>query len=142
MARFLHTADWQIGTQFGSFDSSEATLLAEARLDTVTAIAKAATERKVDAVLVAGDVFDHHTVSSTLIRRLFGALGGFAGRWVLLPGNHDSALAESVWRRAQRLNCIPASVTVVTAQGGEAWPRLAKTQVAAQLAQRIAAALA
>ena len=34
------------------------------------------------------------------------------------------------------------SVTVVTAQGGEAWPRLAKTQVAAQLAQRIAAALA
>ena len=136
MARFLHTADWQIGTQFGSFDSSEATLLAEARLDTVTAIAKAATERKVDAVLVAGDVFDHHTVSSTLIRRLFGALGGFAGRWVLLPGNHDSALAESVWRRAQRLNCIPASVTVVTAPGPIELPDCGVVLLPAPLTQR------
>ena len=112
MARFIHSADWQIGTQFGSFDSAEATLLAEARLETVAAIARTATERAVDAVLVAGDVFDHHTVTSVLIRRLFGALAGFSGRWILLPGNHDAALMESVWTRAKQLDCIPSNVTV------------------------------
>ena len=28
---------------------------------------------------------------------------GFAGPWVLLPGNHDAALAEGVWSRLERL---------------------------------------
>jgi hypothetical protein len=36
-------------------------------------------------------------VSDKTIRRLFNAMQGHAGSWVLLPGNHDAALAESVW---------------------------------------------
>jgi DNA repair exonuclease SbcCD nuclease subunit len=95
--KFIHTADWQIGAQFGQFDPAEATHLAEARFDTVRTIAALATDRKADAVLVAGDVFDQQTVSDTVIRRLFGALAGFTGPWYLLPGNHDAAIAESVW---------------------------------------------
>ena len=35
---------------------------------------------------------------------LGGAMVGYAGPWVLIPGNHDAALAESVWTRAQRLD--------------------------------------
>jgi DNA repair exonuclease SbcCD nuclease subunit len=34
MIRFLHSADWQIGTQFGQFDAEEAAHLAEARFET------------------------------------------------------------------------------------------------------------
>jgi DNA repair exonuclease SbcCD nuclease subunit len=113
MIRFLHTADWQIGTQFGQFDAEEAAHLAEARFETVRRIASEAATRRVDAVLVAGDVFDQQTVSDTVIRRLFGALAGFTGPWIMLPGNHDAALVESVWTRAQRLNCVPANVRVV-----------------------------
>jgi nucleotide-binding universal stress UspA family protein len=115
--RFLHTADWQIGTQFGQFEPDEAAHLAEARFETVRRIAGEAAARKVDAVLVAGDVFDLQTVSDTVIRRLFGALQGFTGPWIMLPGNHDAALVESVWTRAQRLNCIAPNVRVVLEPG-------------------------
>ena len=38
------------------------------------------------------------------------ATRGFAGPWVMLPGNHDAALSESVWTRAQRLNAVPDHV--------------------------------
>ncbi|MFM0557050.1 DNA repair exonuclease [Paraburkholderia sediminicola] len=117
MIRFLHTADWQIGTQFGQFEPDEAAHLAEARFETVRRIATEATARNVDAVLVAGDVFDLQTVSDTVIRRLFGALQAFAGPWIMLPGNHDAALVESVWTRAQRLNCIAPNVCVVLEPG-------------------------
>jgi DNA repair exonuclease SbcCD nuclease subunit len=115
--RFLHTADWQIGTQFGQFEPDEAAHLAEARFETVRRIAAEAAARKVDAVLVAGDVFDLQTVSDTVIRRLFGALQAFAGPWIMLPGNHDAALVESVWTRAQRLNCIAPNVRVALEPG-------------------------
>ena len=115
--KLLHTADWQIGTQFGQFTPEEAAHLTEARFDTVRRIASLATERGMDAVLVAGDVFDQQTVSETVIRRLFGALSGYAGPWYLLPGNHDAALAESVWTRAQRLGCVPDNAHLILEPG-------------------------
>lgn len=112
MIHFLHTADWQIGTRFGQFGPEEAALLGEARFETVERIAALAAERQVQAVLVAGDVFDQQTVSDKVIRRLFGALAGFSGPWIMIPGNHDAGLAESVWTRAAVLGCIPANVQV------------------------------
>lgn len=112
MPRFLHTADWQIGKLFGQFEPDEAALLAEERFRAVERIAALAAEHAVDAVLVAGDVFDAQTVSDRTLRRLFHALDGFSGRWVMIPGNHDAALAESVWTRAARLNAVPPNVTV------------------------------
>jgi DNA repair exonuclease SbcCD nuclease subunit len=115
--RILHTADWQIGTQFGQFTPEEAAHLTEARFETVRTIANLATESDVGAVLVAGDVFDQQTVSETLIRRLFAALSGYAGPWYLLPGNHDAALAESVWTRAHRLGCVPSNVHLLLEPG-------------------------
>ena len=115
MPRFLHTADWQIGRQFSTFDADTAPLLAEARFAAVERLAQLATEHAVDAVLVAGDVFDAQTVSDKTIRRLFQLLAGFAGPWLLIAGNHDAALAESVWTRAERLQCVPANVHLLLA---------------------------
>lgn len=110
MTRFLHSADWQIGRQFASFDPEHAPILAEARITVVERLAALATEHRVDAVLVAGDVFDVQTVSERTLRRLFNALSGYAGPWLMIPGNHDAALAESVWTRAQRLGLVPPNV--------------------------------
>lgn len=115
MPRFLHTADWQIGKLFGQFDADEAALLADERFNAVERLAQLAAVHAVDAVLVAGDVFDAQTVTDRTLHRLFHALGGFAGRWVMIPGNHDAALAESVWSRAARLDAIPPNVTVCLA---------------------------
>ncbi|MGJ7615321.1 MULTISPECIES: metallophosphoesterase family protein [unclassified Variovorax] len=110
MISLLHTADWQIGRVFSQFEPDDAAALFEARFKVVERLAGIAAERKVDAVLVAGDVFDLQTVSDKTIRRMFNAMQGFSGPWLLIPGNHDSALSESVWRRAQRLGAIPPNV--------------------------------
>lgn len=112
MPRILHTADWQIGRQYDRFGPEDGPALAEARLHTVERIATLATERAVDAVLVAGDVFDAQTISDRTIRRLFNAMQGFTGPWIMIPGNHDAALAESIWTRARRLNAIPEHVHI------------------------------
>ncbi len=110
MPRFIHTADWQIGRQFSAFDPDDALRLSDARLTAVARIAELANAHAVDAVLVAGDVFDTQTVGDKTIRRLFQAMQAYAGPWVLLPGNHDAALAESVWTRALRLDAVPPHV--------------------------------
>jgi DNA repair exonuclease SbcCD nuclease subunit len=115
MTRFLHTADWQIGRQFATFDPEHAPILAEARIAAVERLAVLATEHRVDAVLVAGDVFDAQTVSDRTVRRLFNALAGYAGPWLMIPGNHDAALAESVWTRAERLGAVPANAHLLLA---------------------------
>lgn len=105
--RLLHTADWQIGRIYAQFEPDDAQALFEARFQVVERLAALAVEHQVHAVLVAGDVFDAQTVSDKTIRRLFNAMQAYAGPWLLLPGNHDAALAESVWRRAQRLGAVP-----------------------------------
>ncbi len=136
MTHFLHTADWQIGRQYGQFETDDAAILAEARFDVVARIAALAAERRVDAVLVAGDVFDTQGVSDRTIRRLFAAMAAYAGPWVMIAGNHDAALADSVWSRAAQLDCIPANVHVPTRIGVVDLPAINLAVLAAPLTQR------
>ncbi|UZD67700.1 metallophosphoesterase family protein [Marinobacter sp. AN1] len=110
MPRFLHTADWQMGRSYSRFDAEDAAALVEARFQVIERLADLATEHECDAVLVAGDVFDAQTVSDRTIRRVFNATKGFSGPWIMLPGNHDAALVESVWTRARRLEAVPDNV--------------------------------
>lgn len=110
MPKFLHTADWQIGKQFGGFEPDDAALLAKARTDGIRAIAELATAEQVDAVLVPGDVFDAQTVADKTIQQAFRAMEPYPGPWLLMPGNHDAGLIESVWTRAQRLGAVPVNV--------------------------------
>ena len=100
---FIHTADWQIGRVFGNVGVDAGVLLRTQRLKTVKRIAELASEHHVDAVLVAGDVFETNAVSNETIHGLIQAMEPFKGPWVLLPGNHDPALAESVWSRIEYL---------------------------------------
>ncbi len=136
MPRFIHTADWQIGRQYGQFDPDDGVPLAEARFQAVAGIAALATAEAATAVLVAGDVFDAQTVSDRTLRRLFGLLEGFAGPWIMIPGNHDAALAESVWRRAQRLEVIPAHAHVILQPAVLSFAELGFAVLAAPLTQR------
>jgi DNA repair exonuclease SbcCD nuclease subunit len=94
----LHTADWQIGKMFGNM-SEASTYLRDRRIETVKTIASLASKRQVDAVLVAGDVFDDNAVHEKTLFKTINAMSGYTGPWLLLPGNHDAAQAESVWQR-------------------------------------------
>lgn len=102
---FIHTADWQIGKVFSTIGGDAAVLLKTQRVKTVQRIAQLATERHLDAVLVAGDAFENNLVSNETIHALVHAMAGYAGPWVLIPGNHDPAVAESVWQRMETLGC-------------------------------------
>src|SRR5690606_37166548 len=106
MPRLLHTADWQIGRQYDRYGPEDGPALAQARMTTVERSAALATEMAVDAELVAGDVFVAQTTSDRTGGRLFMVLQECGEPWVMLPGNHDAALAESIWSGARRLNAI------------------------------------
>ena len=112
MIKLLHTADWQMGKQYGQFETDDAAVLADARFAVIERLAGIATEEGVDAVLVAGDVFDAQGVADKTIHRLFNCLAAFKGPWVLIPGNHDAGLAESVWTRAVQLDAVPPNAHV------------------------------
>ncbi|MCL7943937.1 DNA repair exonuclease [Marinobacter sp. ATCH36] len=117
MPKFLHTADWQMGRAFSRFETEDGAALVEARFEAIEKLAQLANEYQCDAVLVAGDVFDAQTVSDRTIRRVFNATRAFTGPWVILPGNHDAALAESVWTRAERLGAVPDNVHLALEPG-------------------------
>jgi DNA repair exonuclease SbcCD nuclease subunit len=136
VTHIIHTADWQIGRQYGQFDGDDAAMLAEARYEAVGRIAALAAERDADAVLVAGDVFDTQAVSDRSIRRVFDAMSAFAGPWVMIAGNHDAALIDSVWSRAHQLGCIAPNIHIPLRPGVVDLPQQNLAVLAAPLTQR------
>jgi len=118
---FLHTADWQIGKPFGTVPGDAGAELRAQRFGTVSTIAALAQARGVDAVLVAGDVFDRNEVDDRTINRLLQALRGFDGDWVFLPGNHDAALPHSVWTRLRQMQPGANVVVADTPQPIDRW---------------------
>ncbi len=112
--RFVHTADWQIGKPFGRLPAEAAFELRTQRIRTVERIAEVARANDVDAVLVAGDAFDSNEVSDRTIVRTLEALAPYQGTWVFLPGNHDAALAHSVWTRIREMG-LPANIVIADA---------------------------
>ncbi len=136
MTLLLHTADWQIGRTDARFAAEDAAALAEARIATVERLARRAAERGADAVLVAGDVFDAQAISPRTMRRLFNALAPYPGPWVMIPGNHDAALADGVWAQAQRQGLLPPKLHLALQPRVVELPELQLAVFAAPLTQR------
>ena len=86
--RFLHTSDWHLGRSLHRYDLRDA----QARfLDHLVETARA---ERVDAVLVAGDVYDRAIPpvdSVALYEDTLARLSAAGVRVVLISGNHDSA---------------------------------------------------
>ena len=59
---------------------------------------------------MAGDVFDANEVSDITLRKTLQAMTDYQGPWILLPGNHDAALAQSVWTRLAKFAEKPANI--------------------------------
>lgn len=86
--RILHTSDWHIGRTFHGHSTLDA--LAEV----LAALTVQVREHDVDAVVVAGDVFDSATPSAaayTLLGDALVALHDTGAAVVVTSGNHDSA---------------------------------------------------
>lgn len=88
--QIIHTADWHLGQTFFGYDRDEEH---EAFLVWLTDLL---TEREVDVLLIAGDVFDVANPSAAAQRRFFRFLRDANRRnphlqVVVVAGNHDSA---------------------------------------------------
>ncbi|MFF5938174.1 exonuclease SbcCD subunit D [Streptomyces sp. NPDC012508] len=86
--RFLHTSDWHLGRSFHRVSLLDAQ---SAFLDHLVATVR---ERDVDAVLVAGDVYDRAVPPLTAVELFDTALHRLAEAGVptvMISGNHDSA---------------------------------------------------
>ena len=87
--KFLHTADWHIGKKLHSFD------LHEEQDDAYQQILQIALANKVDAVVVAGDLYDRSLPSEDSVKQLNHMLIdlNLTNHFPVLAisGNHDSA---------------------------------------------------
>ena len=100
MTRFIHTADWQLGLNLNYIPGDRGARARLQRFDTVKTIAELAHQEKVDAVVVAGDVFDANTVGPETLQMARDAMRAFHPiPLLLLPGNHDAGTADCVLRR-------------------------------------------
>ncbi len=93
--RFLHTADWHVGK----------TLKGHSRLDeqeqVLREIVRVVREQELDAVLVAGDLYDSAAPSAPaqkLVVRTLMALAGTGAEVVVIAGNHDHAPTFDAYR--------------------------------------------
>ncbi|MFG1461745.1 DNA repair exonuclease [Xanthobacter sp. DSM 24535] len=111
--RFLHSGDLHLGKRFGNLPEDLRGRLREARHAVIGRLAEIALKSGASIVLLAGDTFDTETPSSSVLRQALSVMASHATlRWVLLPGNHDSLLAEELWN-AIRAN-LPPNVTLAS----------------------------
>jgi DNA repair exonuclease SbcCD nuclease subunit len=101
MVRFLHAADLHLGLRVTRFEEEACNRVGEARFVALQQLREKAAQLKVDFVLIAGDVFDDHSVSRSEAARAFPILESSAGSCpvFIIPGNHDPLVPGGVWDR-------------------------------------------
>lgn len=93
--RFLHTSDWHVGKTLKGHDR-----LPEQR-EVLAEIVRVAAEHRVDAVLVAGDLYETATPGAEaqqLVVRTLLALRDTGAQVVAIAGNHDHAPTLDAYR--------------------------------------------
>ncbi len=113
MFRFIHSSDLHIGKRFGSMPEELRGRLRDARHTVLDRLAVQARAGEAGTILLAGDCFDTETPSPAMLRQALAAMAGHAPlRWIMLPGNHDSLLADELWAAARA--ALPANVLLAT----------------------------
>ncbi|HYG71354.1 MAG TPA: exonuclease SbcCD subunit D [Actinomycetota bacterium] len=113
--RFLHTSDWHVGRTIRG--RSRADEFAAA-LDQVVGIAA---DEGVDAVLLAGDVYEHRAPGPEADELVFDAflrLHDAGIRVVTIPGNHDSPVRMGAFSRLLRPVGVEVAPRVAPPTGG------------------------
>lgn len=115
MLRFLHTSDWQLGAGFGQIPGDNGARLREERLAAVARIGALAHRHDAQFILLAGDMFDAHTVDNEVVTRALDTIKHFKLPVYAIPGNHDFAGAvESVYKRDRFRERCPNNFTVLS----------------------------
>ncbi|MET3898879.1 DNA repair exonuclease SbcCD nuclease subunit [Devosia sp. UYZn731] len=111
MFRFLHSSDLHIGKRFGNLPGDLRGRLREARHGVIGRLAEQARANGATTILLAGDTFDTETPTPAMLRQALAEMAHHAPlRWIVLPGNHDSLLADQLWEAARAV--VPDNVTL------------------------------
>ena len=98
MAGFIHTADWQIGKPFLQIkDEQKRFKLRQERLNVISRIRDAIRTEQSQFVLIAGDLFDSPTPSTTSVTEVLEEIGKMNVPVIVIPGNHDHGALGTVW---------------------------------------------
>lgn len=113
MFRFIHSSDLHIGKRFGNMPEDLRGRLREARHGAINRLAEKARVHGASTVFLAGDTFDTETPTPAMLRQALAEMSQSAPlRWILLPGNHDSLLADQLWSAAGSV--VPDNVLLAT----------------------------
>lgn len=110
--KLLHSADWQLGKCFKQF-GDKAGELRQVRFETLRRTLQTARDRRVDAFVIAGDLFEDNEIDDSVVRSAVSIFAAFTDVPVfILPGNHDPFIGPgSVWSRQSFLG-VPKNVKV------------------------------
>jgi len=108
--RFLHTSDWHLGRALHGVD------LLDAQRAVLEQIVQVAAAERVDAVIVAGDVYDRAVPPVEAVNLFAQALAALAehATVIVTSGNHDSAIrlgfGATLFRDRIKLRTDPAGI--------------------------------
>lgn len=94
--RLLHSADLHVA---GGFTTPKACAGGHECLCSIRSVAELVDQHEVDALLLAGDLFDHGRVPAELVGEVFDVIEGLPVPCVLLAGNHDVHDHSGIYRR-------------------------------------------
>jgi DNA repair protein SbcD/Mre11 len=98
----LHIADVHLDRVFASADDRRAAARRRAELrDALVRAIAAGREQGADAICLAGDVYEHDTVTADTAAFLEDVLGRAGVPVLVAPGNHDPWVPGSVWERVR-----------------------------------------
>ena len=98
MLSFLHSADWQIGKPYARVqDPDKRARLRQVRIEAIARIGAQIGPTTASLLLVAGDLFDSPTPSSSDVSAVCQAIGKLELPVLVIPGNHDHGAPGSVW---------------------------------------------
>lgn len=110
----LHTSDVHVGDDRPAPRDGDWPEAGVASLARMTALARA---QQVDAILIAGDLFDHNRVPEERVSVVAGIFEEARIPVVILPGNHDPYMTGGVYARCGAL--FPKNVHVLSSNDGD-----------------------
>lgn len=117
--RIIHTADIHLGAaHLREYDPAKIGEFNDRAHHALKALVDISTQAKTDLILIAGDLFDHNRVDTSTLEFALRELRRAIVPVLILPGNHDCLVADSVYRRV----CFPElapNVRIFTACEGE-----------------------
>ena len=131
MARFLHTADWQLGMTRHFLSPEAQGRFAQDRIDAIRQIGDIAREQGAQFVVVCGDVFESNHVERQTVIRALDAMATISVPVLLLPGNHDALDAVSVYRSPTFAARRPENVIVLDSSDPVVPPGCADIEIVA-----------